>query len=110
MKSSNKDACGVGDYLFPGKVPTIPRDLPWHGQTRGNRTFIAYSLVTDHPGSTARELDSKQRNSEGTIRKRLSELEKRSRIKRGTPKRCGVTGRMSQTWWPCPESEVARTS
>ena len=100
----------MGSYLFPGKVPAIPRKLPGYSQTGGNRTFTAYSLVTDHPGSTARELDSKQENDEGTIRKRLAELEKRSRIKRGAPKKCGITGRMAQTWWPCQESEVSRTN
>lgn len=74
-------------------------DLESSGQEQADAE-IAYGLVVQHPGLTARELDQLYGSPEGKIRKRLKGLESAGRIKRGPVRRSTATGKPGVTWLP----------
>ena len=66
--------------------------------TLGRMMKQALEALRDSPGSTASELDPRGVGS--IIAKRLNDLRKAQLATIGDPRRCRVTGRMAQTWWP----------
>lgn len=71
----------------------------------------AFSMVCRFPGRTSRELDAMNETPEGVIRKRLKDLERDGRIRRG-PARVSVidgkaVGKASATWWPAEATKQA---
>lgn len=65
------------------------------------QVFVAVRCVMKSPGSTARELDKEYcPNGERQIGKRLDGAARDGLIKRGESRRCKVSGRLAQTWWP----------
>jgi len=58
-------------------------------------------LLRQHPGTTSSELA--QACGVGDIRKinrRLPELERLGKVRRGEMRKCNITGRMAQPWYP----------
>ena len=68
--------------------------------TLGETMTIALGWLTAFPGSTASELDEKSCQREGSIRKRLNDLKLRGLATVGPARKCRVTGRRAQTWFP----------
>ena len=61
----------------------------------------AVDIVTRHPGKTARELDQlNNTEAEGAIRKRLKECECEGLIYASGKRKCSVTNKSAQLWWP----------
>lgn len=63
----------------------------------------AIVLVQAFPGRTATELAQASEWCNGDpriVNRRLSEVEKRGKVRRGEPRTCSVTGRKAATWWP----------
>lgn len=64
----------------------------------------ALVAVQTWPGSTARELSKRLGDGDPrTINRRLGEVEKTGRIRRGTTRRDETTGKNCATWWPVEE-------
>lgn len=62
---------------------------------------VALAAVMDMQGATARELDeAHSHGATNSVGKRLDGLAKKGAIRRGDDRKCKVTGRMAQTWWP----------
>lgn len=60
----------------------------------------ALELVRTHPGCTANELDQLAGSKDGSIRKRLTDLEKAGLVRTGEVRKSRVTGKLNQTWYP----------
>ena len=61
---------------------------------------IAWDLLVEYPGATASELEEVSNFGDGKIRKRLNDLRKEGWAYNQDPRRCLITGKMAQTWWP----------
>ena len=53
------------------------------------------------PGLTSRELAAKMNQCRYVVARRLPEVSP-IYVTNGPPRRCTVTGRLAQTWWPQP--------
>ena len=72
---------------------SIEADLP-----RLHRETLA--AVRANPGLTQLELDTNYRHSTRVFGRRLNEVAKRGLIRRGEKRKCRVSGRLAETWWP----------
>jgi hypothetical protein len=64
----------------------------------------ALALVRENPGRIARELSTIAMDSDPrTVNRRLGELERAGRIRKGEAARCRTTNRMCSTWWVAGE-------
>lgn len=61
---------------------------------------LALSLVRKTPGLTANEYEKSIGVQDGRIRKRLNDLLKDGKVKKGPPRVSAVTGKLNQTWLP----------
>jgi hypothetical protein len=79
------------------------REMDRSGQKLRDQA-AALALVCRLPGRTARELDASNGTPEGTVRKRLAELERLGRVNRGMPRVSVIggkqVGKLATTWWP----------
>jgi len=66
----------------------------------GERKAFALGILIENPGSTAAELDLKAGTPAGGVRKRLNDLKKDHYAYVAGVRRCRVTGRRAQIWWP----------
>lgn len=66
----------------------------------GNAMKIALHFVRRYPGSTASELDSLHGTEWGAVRKRLNDLRKVGLAYTKGTRRCNVTRRSAQIWYP----------
>jgi len=64
----------------------------------------ALVAITAHPGRTARELDFISGTTDGQIRKRLNDLRRMGKAYIGDKRRCTVSKKLAQTWWPTRDS------
>lgn len=60
----------------------------------------AMTLVDNNPGRTAKELERIGGYTDGQIRKRLSDLRRNDVAHTGEKRRCQITKKVVQTWWP----------
>lgn len=61
----------------------------------------AASCVRKMPGKTQRELAARYcKDDPRKIGRRLSECERLCLVRRGEARKCRVSGRMAETWWP----------
>lgn len=67
--------------------------------TRSKACQAALTLVKMFPGMTSNELENQIGVSDGRVRKRLRELERRGLIRRGEARVSEVTGKVNVTWW-----------
>ena len=70
----------------------------------GRRTVEALNHLKHTPGSTATELETRAGVSDGRYRKRLNDLRKRGHAKTVGTRKCRVTGRAAQVWYPTAAS------
>ena len=76
------------------------RQMETSGQRETDEEF-AFRMVARYPNSTASELEALLGCRDGTVRKRLSSLEKKDRVfSHWTPnmRKCGQTGRRAKRW------------
>jgi hypothetical protein len=66
----------------------------------GRMARIAWDLLVEYPGATASELEEVSSLGDGKIRKRLNDLRKEGWAYNQDARRCLITGKMAQTWWP----------
>lgn len=57
-------------------------------------------LLRIHPGVTSAELAQRTYVGRYVTARRLPELERLGRVKRGAPRACATTGKSAVTWWP----------
>lgn len=104
----------MGEQLCRSTDPETSREAAAIMLEPGKQSFmlqVALKVLRENPGSTARELDCFAGFADGSIRKRLRELERRGLAYTEGTRRCRFTGRKVQTWWPRVSSEsTARTS
>lgn len=67
---------------------------------RGTMMNRALAIVAQHPGKTAKELESLAKGEDGSIRKRLNDLWRMGRILKGNDRVCSISGKRAQTWLP----------
>ena len=58
------------------------------------------SMARAMPGATSAEIARGHFPTMIKARRRLPDLERAGLVKRGEPRKCNVTGRLSLTWWP----------
>lgn len=66
----------------------------------GSAMAKALRLLQENPGSTASELDAVAGTPAGSIRKRLNDLRERGLSFTKGSRRCHITGRQAQLWYP----------
>jgi DNA-binding transcriptional ArsR family regulator len=82
----------------PATSHEAARELDRSGERR-RAAMRALQAVRDHPGLTANELELVCGVTDGSIRKRLKELERMGLVRRGEVRVSGVSGKRNQTWW-----------
>ncbi len=66
----------------------------------------AVECVTQSPGQTQRELGATYCPTDPRkIGRRLNELERIGRLRRGTERPCTISGRMAETWYPVGDNQ-----
>ena len=66
-----------------------------------NLVWWAVQCVEASPGPTQRELGARYcKDDPRRIGRRLCECERKGLLRRGVSRRCTVSGRQAETWWP----------
>jgi len=66
----------------------------------GRMARIAWDLLVEYPGAKASEREEVSSFGDGKIRKRLNDLRRAGWASARDPRRCLITGKLAQTWWP----------
>jgi hypothetical protein len=66
----------------------------------GEMMAATLEAVRKHPGLTSAELEAAMGVSDGRFRKRLCDLERRGKVRRGEVRASRVSGKRCETWWP----------
>jgi DNA-binding MarR family transcriptional regulator len=66
----------------------------------GRQAEAVLAAVTRWPGSTAVELARHAQLDRYAVSRRLPELQRQGRVRRGPPRECTVNGRPQSTWRP----------
>lgn len=70
-----------------------------HG-LRSQQALAILALVREYVGATSTEMSGGDYRTAIIARKRLPDLEKLGKVRRGEPRKCNVSGRLLTTWWP----------
>lgn len=68
---------------------------------REGQLLAVIALVRQYPGKTSLELARCGHTLDRyQLARRLPELEKAGKVRKGSPKKCGVSEQQAHTWWP----------
>jgi len=67
--------------------------------TRSRACTVALELVRKTPGLTANEYEASIGVSDGRIRKRLNDLLRDGKVRKGPARVSSVSGKLNETWW-----------
>lgn len=66
----------------------------------GKQAAAVLEAVRQHPGSTAVEIAQRAGIDRHAVSRRLPELQRQGKVRRGPPRDCTVNGRPQSTWRP----------
>lgn len=67
---------------------------------RAHQQAQTAAAVRAYPGKTSQELADLTRLDRYALARRLPECVTAGVVRKGTPRHCGITGRLALTWWP----------
>ena len=83
--------------------PFTSHEAAEHMTTSGKRAAqqaLTTTAVAQYPGLTSMELAKRCRMDRYMLARRLSECEEHGQVRRGSARKCAVSGRTALTWWP----------
>lgn len=73
------------------------------GGEHGRMMNIARDVLRANPGNTANELEQMAGQQNGAVRKRLNDLRHKGKAEKSGERKCRITGKTAELWWPVGE-------